>query len=258
MATFLKYEKPLLTAMIQCSTPDECIAKIKASIKDGADALGIQLCRLKREFRTKECLEEIFAACEGRPIYVTSYRSGESTGYTDEQCAELLLLALDSGATLCDVIGDMFGPSPYYQIAESDDAIRKQKELIAEIHKRGGEVLISSHVSKSISVEECETIAKLQAERGADVIKIVCPSDSEEEISKYINAIQKILSITDKKLLFLVSGKGEILRYIGPSFGVCMYLCVESHGPMDTVAQPVLKKLKAVRDNILIYDYPRI
>ena len=97
-----------------------------------------------------------------------------------------------------------------------------------------------------------------QDERGADVIKIVCPSETDSEIPKYIEAIQKILDITDKKLLFLVCGKGEILRYIGPSLGVCMYLCVESHGPMDTAAQPVLKKLKAVRDNILLYDYPSI
>lgn len=46
--TFLNYDKPLLTAMIQCPTAEECIEKIKASLADGADALGIQLCRLKR------------------------------------------------------------------------------------------------------------------------------------------------------------------------------------------------------------------
>lgn len=258
MATFLKYEKPLLTAMIQCSTPDECIAKIKASIRDGADALGIQLCRLKREFRTLEELKRIFDACEGRPIYVTSYRHAESEGYTDDDCADLLLLALDAGATLLDVIGDMFGPAPYYQLSDSEDAVNRQKGLIEEIHKRGGEVLISSHVSKSISAEECVMIAKAQAERGADVIKIVCPSESEKEIPKYISAIQEILDITDKKLLFLVSGSGDLLRYIGPSLGVCMYLCVESHGPLDTAAQPVLKKLKLVRDNIKINGYPII
>ena len=101
-------------------------------------------------------------------------------------------------------------------------------------------------------------IAKKQDELGADVIKIVCPSSSADEIPKYIEAIQRILNNTEKKLLFLVSGKGEILRYIGPSLGVCMYLCVESHGPMDTAAQPILKKLKAVRDNILISGYPKI
>lgn len=258
-ATFLKYDKPLLTAMIQCSTAEECIAKIKASIADGADALGIQLCRLKKEFRTKESLKHIFDACEGRPIYVTSYRHSESEGYTDEACGELLLLALDAGATLCDVIGDMFGVCPPYQLAEDEEAVKKQKSLIDEIHRRGGEVLISSHVSKSMTVEECLRIAKAQEERGADVIKIVaCDSQDESDVARYIEAIQTILNSTDKKLLFLASGKSRLIRYIGPSLGVCMYLCVESHGAVDTPEQPVLKKLKLVRDNILITDPPRI
>ena len=224
-ATCLKYDKPLLTAMIQCSTADECITKIKASIADGADALGIQLCRLKREYRTKECLQRIFDACEGRPIYVTSYRHAESEGYTDEECGELLLLALDAGATLCDVIGDMFGICPPYQLAEDEEAIIKQKALINEIHKRGGEVLISSHVSKSMTVEECLSIAKAQDERGADVIKIVaCSSEEEIDAARYIEAIQTILKNTTKKLLFLASGKSRIIRYIGPASAyVCTY-----------------------------------
>lgn len=70
--TFLKYDKPLITAMIQCSTAEECIAKIKASAADGADAFGVQLCKLKREQRTKKNLTEIFSACGDKPtIYKT-------------------------------------------------------------------------------------------------------------------------------------------------------------------------------------------
>ena len=249
-ATFLEYDKPLLTAMIQCRTPEECIVKIKASIEDGADALGIQLCKLKREYRTKEILTKIFDACEGKPIYVTSYRHSESEGYTDEECAELLLLALDSGATLLDVFGDMFERSPYYELAESEEAIKKQKALIDEIHRRGGEVLMSSHTFKSITVEENLMIAKAHIERGADIIKIVNKAETKEEVPVYIEAIQKITAMTDKKLLLLVSGEGQIIRYIGPSFGVCMYLCVQHHSEMDTPEQPVLRKLKAIRDNL--------
>ena len=248
--TFLNYEKPLLTAMIQCATPEECIVKIKASITDGADALGIQLCRLKREYRNKETLIRIFNACEGKPIYVTSYRSAESEGYTDEECAEYLLMALDSGATLCDVIGDMFGRSPYYELAEDEKAIKKQKELIDEIHRRGGEVLMSSHTLKNISVDETVMIAKAHEERGADVIKIVNRAESTGEIPMYIEAIQKITKSTDKKLLLLVSGEGQIIRYIGPSFGVCMYLCVHHYNDADTPEQPLLKNIKLVRDNL--------
>ena len=188
--------------MIQCETADECIKKIKKSLTDGADAFGIQLCVLKREYRDEETLKRIFSACGDKPIYATSYRC-------------------------------------------------KQKELIDKIHSLGGEVLMSSHTFKSTTLEENLMIAKAHIERGADVIKIVNNALSEDEIPKYIDIIQKITAMTDKKLLFLVSGKGQIIRYIGPSFGVCMYLCVQEHGELDTPEQPVLKKLKAVRDNIL-------
>ena len=250
MKTFLKYGKPLIVGMIQCATPDECINKIKASIEDGAEAIGIQLCRLKKEYRTKEIITEIFSACEGKPIYVTSYRFGESEGFTDEQCAKLLLLALDCGATLCDVMGDMFGRSPMYELSEDEGAIEKQKALIDEIHRRGGEVLMSSHTYKSTSLEENLMIAKAHIERNADIIKIVNRAESDDEIPKYIEAIQKIQKMADKKLLFLLGNKGRIIRYIGPNLGVCMYLCVHSHGEIDTPEQPLIKNIKAVRDNI--------
>ncbi len=249
-ATFLNYEKPLLCAMIQATTPEKAIKKIKDSLADGAEALGVQLCKLKREYRTKEILKEIFDACEGKPIYVTSYRHHESEGYTDEDCASLLLLAIDAGATLCDVMGDMFARDTYYELTRNEEAIQKQKALIDEIHKRGGEVLMSSHTMKNISCGECEMIAKAHIERGADIIKIVNRAESKSEIPQYIEAIQKITASTDKKLLLLVSGEGQIIRYIGPNFGVCMYLCVAYHGELDTPEQPVLKNLKQLRDNI--------
>lgn len=250
--TFLKYDKPLLTAMIQCTTAQACIEKIKASLADGAEAIGVQLCRLKKEYRTKEILTEIFNACEGKPIYVTSYREGESEDLSYDECADLLLLALGAGATLCDVMGDMFECSPQFQLSESEEAIKKQKELIEEIHRRGGEVLMSSHTFKSTTLDENLMIAKAHIKRGADIIKIVNSADDVTEVPKYIDAIQKILQMTDKKLLFLVSGEGQIIRYIGPSFGVCMYLCVQNRSQLDTPEQPILKDLKLVRDNILI------
>ncbi|MBE6689446.1 MAG: type I 3-dehydroquinate dehydratase [Ruminococcaceae bacterium] len=248
--TFLNYEKPLLTAMIQYLTPEECILKIKASLADGAEAIGIQLDKLKKEYQTPEYFKMIFDSCEGKPIYVTSYRYGNDETETDEQRAENLLMALDCGATMCDVMGDMFDPSPQYELTLEPEAVKKQTELIDEIHRRGGEVLISSHTYKSISLDECIMIAKEQIKRGADIIKIVNHANTADEVPKYIDAIQKITAMTDRKLLFLVSGKGEIIRYIGPNFGVCMYLCVQHHGEMDTTEQPLLSKIKAIRDNI--------
>lgn len=249
--TFLQYDQPLITAMIQCPTADECIEKIGRSLKAGAEALGIQLCQLKKEYRTEETLRRIFAACEGKPIYVTAYRGGQSQGDPDEMNEALLLLAARCGATLCDVYGDMYEDEfPQYQLTQKPEAVRRQQQLIEKLHALGAEVLISSHTQAQLTAEETVRLARLQEERGADVIKIVNKVNGMEEIPGCIEAIQKILGQTHKKLLFLVSQEGRILRYIGPQFGVCMYLCVESHGPLDTPAQPRIQDVLSVREHM--------
>ena len=248
---FFNYERPLLCAMINVTNPNDAIRKIKDSLAGGAEAIGIQLEKLKREYQNKATLCEIFAACEDRPIYVTSYRAAENAEFSDEQCAELLLLALDCGATLCDVMGDMFDRSPYYELTKDPQATEKQRQLIHEIHRRGGKVLMSCHTHKDLSVEESLMIAKAQDDRGADVIKIVNKAETADSLPKHIEAVQTILKKTEKKLLYLLGGEGALLRYIGANFGVCMYLCVAYHEALDTKNQPLLEQVKAIRDNII-------
>ena len=43
-------------------------------------------------------------------------------------------------------MADLFDPSPV-QFTQDPIAIRKQKDLICEIHRNGAEVIISSHVT---------------------------------------------------------------------------------------------------------------
>lgn len=249
MKTFLDGSKPL-TAMIQCRTADECIEKIKRSLADGAEALGVQLCQLRRDERTDEKLKTIFEACADKPVYITSYRYNESEGMTDDECAELLLRALDCGATLCDVVGDFFDRNEF-QITDDPEASEKQKKLVEAIHEKGGEVLISTHDFRELTAEEIFRVARLQAEHGADVIKIVVKSASEKRLPEYIAVIQKVNEELKKPFLFLDCGaSANVLRKVGPMLGTCMYLGVESHNEFDTPAQPVLRKLKQIRDRM--------
>lgn len=250
--TFCQYEQPLLTAMILCRTPEECVEKIQASLEKGAEAFGVQLCQLKREYRTEQHIKQIFAACTDKPIYVTSYRYAESQGMTDEECAELLLLALKCGATLLDIMGNLFDRDAEYEISFQPEAVQKQKELIAEIHRRGGEVLMSSHTHANLSQEENLRIARAHAERGADVVKIVGRIDREDELGQAISQIAAIREAIQRPLLFLLGECGRLIRYIGPKLGVCMYLCVERHGSLDTPMQPLLEDAKAAREHIRI------
>lgn len=243
--------KPMLTAMIMKTTPEECIAKIRASKEDGAEGYGVHLCKLEKQYRTREAIEKIFHACGDKPIYFTSYRGATGGELTDEECRELMLLGVDSGGTICDIMGDLFCRSEN-EITYDSEAVKRQKALIDEVHKRGARVLMSSHTFKSLSAEETLKIALAQQERGADIIKIVNGTESMDELPECIRTIELLRKNLDREFLYLVCGPcHKIIRQIGPNLGVCMYLCLESRGEMDSGEQPILKNIKAVRDNIV-------
>ena len=143
--TFLTYTKPLLTAMVLEKTPDAAIDVVMNAHYDGAEAFCFQMECLEREYHTYDHLARMFEACMGKPIYITSYRGGFNKGKTDEECVNFLLTGLKAGATLCDVMGDLYDPSPY-QMSWNNDAAKRQAELIERIHALGGEVIFACKV----------------------------------------------------------------------------------------------------------------
>ena len=252
MATFLEYQKPLLVAMVEDSTPDEMICTILDSLYDGAEAFGIQLCKLKHEYRNEKTLKRIFSYCEGKPIYITSYRTAENKDLTDDECVEFLLMGLRAGATLCDVMGDLYHPEDD-QLTFDPEAVEKQKQLIQKIHEMGGEVLISSHLSRYFDEEEILAYARAQIERGTDVVKIVNKSNSEDEQMANLQIAYRLKKELDKPYLFLAGGMhARLIRQIGPTLGVCMYLCLNRYRPVSTKAQPILRSTKQIRDNMFL------
>ena len=52
-ASFLTYEKPLLTCMVQADNPDRIKELIDLSRPEGAEAFGMQFCQMKEEYRNK-------------------------------------------------------------------------------------------------------------------------------------------------------------------------------------------------------------
>ena len=70
--TFLNSDKPLLTCMVQVDTPDRIKELIDASLPEGAEAFGMQFCKLKAEYRNGETYKELFTYTD-LPIYVTNY-----------------------------------------------------------------------------------------------------------------------------------------------------------------------------------------
>ena len=248
-ATFLNHEKPLMTVILQCETPDVAIGRIRNAFHSGGEAFGLQVESLLREYQNEEVYRKLFSEMRGKPIYVTNYRGHRNIGRTDEELVEGLLKLADCGATLVDVMGDFYDPQPD-EVAIDGMAIQKQMELIDKLHSKGVEVLMSSHVKKFTPAERVLEIAMEQKRRGADIAKIVTGAENMEqqiENLRITNLLKKELGIP---FLFLSGGMSSIHRRLGMKLGCCMHLCVYEHDVRSTAAQPLLSVSKIIRDDM--------
>lgn len=246
---FLNTEKATLTVMVQADTPARIKELMDKSVPLGAEAFGIQIEQLLPEYRKNEVYRDLFAYAGERPVYATNYRDKQNVGKSDEKLAEELLEIADCGADLCDVIGDLFDKQPD-ELAKDSAAVEKQKELIRRLHAKGAYVLMSSHVIKYTPAERVLEIALAHKERGADICKIVTGADTMEEQLENIKMINMLKEKLGIPFLFLCVGKCGLLRRVGGEIGCCMYLCVYEYDKFAARQQPLLKNLKAIRDNM--------
>jgi len=246
--SFLNHEKPLYTVMVQAETPENAIRTIHRAIPEGADAFGLQTCKLKPEYRNEETYRRIFAEMEGRPSYVTNYRHGANAGVDDDGVAEGMMLAARAGGTLIDVMGDLYSRHPD-ELTDDPTAVGRQKKLIERLHEAGAEVLMSSHVLRFTPAERVLEIAHAQVERGADVVKIVTGADSMEDQVENLRIVTLLKKELKKPFLYLSGGECRILRRVGPMLGCCMWLCVYEHDALATPSQPLLRNLRRIVEN---------
>ncbi len=247
--TFLNHENPLMTVILQCETPEVAIGRIRNALHSGAEAFGLQVEAMFREYHNEETYRRIFNEMRGKPIYVTNYRRHKNLGKTDEELAEGLLGLADCGATLVDVMGDLYDPQPD-EVALDGAAIQKQMELIDKLHSKGAEVLMSSHVRKFIPAERVLEIALEHKRRGADIAKIVVRADNMEQQIENLRITNLLKNELGIPFLFLSGGESSIHRRLGMKLGCCMHLCVYEHDVRSTVGQPLLSVSKAIRDDM--------
>ena len=245
---FLTNYRPTVTVMIQSETAANAINIIRNAIYEGADAFGLQICRLAPGERAH--LKEIYKASAGRPFYITNYRYGYNEGLSDEKCMQGLLEGLKDGGALGDVMGDIFDKTPD-ELTKNPIAVDKQRKLIEEIHNMGKEVLMSSHLYRYAKEEEVLEIAYEHQRRGADISKIVTAAASEEEEAENIRITSLLKKELDIPFLFLSGGTHyKVHRLVSPMLGSCMSLCVQQYDEFATKAQPPLKFVRYVTDHM--------
>lgn len=247
--TFSNHDKALLTVMLQCETPDTVIQRVRNAIPHGAEAFGLQVETLLKEYQDQETYKRLFGEMSGLPVYVTNYRNKSNEGKTDEELAEGLVTLAESGATLCDVMGDMFCRHPE-ELTDNQEAIEKQMKLIDTLHSKGAEVLMSSHVLKYTPAERVLEIAIEQKRRGADVIKIVTGAENMEQQLENLKTTELLKKELGKPFLYLSGGDCTLHRRLGWKLGCSMILCVYEHDALSTVNQPLLHIAREVRDNM--------
>lgn len=247
--SFLNQDRAILTVMLQCQTPEVAIGRIRNSLHCGAEAFGLQVESLNAEYHNGDTYKRIFDEMRGKPVYVTNYRSVSNAGKGDEELAEGLLELADWGATLCDVMGDLFDKQPD-ELAVDNLAVQKQMELIAGLHQRGAEVLMSSHVLKFTSADRVLEIALEQKRRGADIAKIVVAAEDMEQQIENLRITDLLKRELGIPFLFLSGGESTMHRRLGMKLGNCMQLCVYEHDALSTFQQPLLSVSKIIRDNM--------
>lgn len=233
--------------MVQADTPRRIQELMDCSALEGAEAFGIQFERLRPEFRTGEVYRQLFARTDGRPVYVTNYRSAQNRGKTDDMLARELLVLAGCGADLCDVMGDYFDRRPD-EAAVDRAAIHRQLRLIEALHERGAKVLMSSHIHKFTPAQRVLEIALEHQKRGADISKIVTGAQTMDEQVENLKIILMLKRELQIPFLFLCGGQCGILRRIGGELGCCMYLCVHEHDGFATPVQPLLRDVKTMRE----------
>jgi len=249
MGKFLNQDRPMLTVMLECETPELAIGRIRNANALGADAYGLQIESLKPEYHNAETYKRIFAEMGGRPCYTTYYRSHYNVGKSDEELAQGMIALAESGATLVDVMGDLFCKHPE-ELTDNEEAIKKQMELIDKIHSLGAEVLMSSHVFKYIPADRVMEIAFEQKRRGADVIKIVTGAGDMEQQIENLRITDLLKRELGAPFLFLSGGYCSLHRRLGMKLGCCMCLCVYEHDAFSAPMQPLLSIAKKIRDDI--------
>jgi len=246
--TFLNQNRPVITSLFSGESPSELIAKAANSEFDGAGGIAVELHRLRPEFRNRDSLQSLIEAVN-LPFMFCFYRKDQWENRDDDARQEILLAAADAGASMIDVMGDLYDPSPL-ELTRAPAAVEKQMRLIDAIHAKGADVVISSHMACFRSTGQVVEHLKTLETRGADVVKLVQTVDTERELEEAICTTLALRRELRVPFIHLCNGKfARPHRFFGPALGVSIFFAVQRYED-GAGAQPTITAAKAVLDNL--------
>jgi 3-dehydroquinate dehydratase len=247
--SFLTQPPPVMTGIFAGQTPQELIAEARTAEFAGARGIAIDLSDVMPEFRNRASLKPVIDSVH-LPFMFFFYRNDRQQNLDDNARQDVLLAAADAGAAMIDVMGDLYDPSPT-ELTHDAEAIDKQKRLIDAIHRRGVDVVMSSHLSCSQTTEQVLRHAQELKSRGPDVVKIVTCIDTDNELAEAFRTTLALKRELKTPFIHLCSGAfSRPHRFLCPALGVSIFFAVPRYDPRYGMAQPTLTAMKAVLDNL--------
>ena len=248
--SFFGTQRTVITALLKAETIDSFIHQAQDAEFSGADAIAAELCLLPPEQRTRDNFKAMMEVVR-LPFLFCVDRNDLWFKDNDDARQTGLLAAAEAGAEVIDVMGDLYDPSPR-ELTRNAQAIQRQKKLIDEIHDRGAKVIISSHTPDAMTAEEVLEHVQIQADHGADMVKIVTGIHTQEQLLEAIRTT--MLLNAGMPLPFVHLGTGQfsrLHRYLGMKLGVAVTFAVaDYHFPLATFSQPTVNSLKNVQENL--------
>lgn len=258
--SFAHGPSPMIVGVIKQYTVIDAIAEIKNGEANGARGFDLHLDALKPEFRNVESISRIIN-CTDKPILALNYNK-EYNGVkpmSEEERLALLMTAVDAGTSAVDMQNYSFDPEAKEafvdeayipqslsflsekkpkEVALKPEILEKQKRFIDEVHSKGAEVLISMHFGVHLSTQQLAALARFAHDKGADVVKMVTPCASDEELAEVLSSIVLLKKELDFPFSYHAGGKKGIpSRKIGPMVGSHIMFCNVNYGPHSDFSQ---------------------
>jgi len=226
---------------------------------------------LEKQYLNEKDLGKIFKSTE-KPVLVCHYRWDyeKPLPMDEEKRVRILVDAVRWGASGVDLEADAFDPTPgplpwsaeaqkYWldpkakprDFTTSREAIKRQKQVIEEIHSLGGEVLMSAHTRVRLPAEHCVAMAKEIEARGADIVKIVRIDTSYEDLLELLRTTIELKKALKVPFIMMSHGQhAKLARLVCPMLGSMLVFGVQPISPGAFPLQPPLRTLKAVLENV--------
>ena len=270
--SFVKTSTPMLAGVVKEQTPGNAIAAIRNCRYHGATGIDLHLSCLDEPFRTVDSIRSIVNA-SALPILALNYNLSYDHGIfeaTEEERTALLLKAIEAGAAAADIQGytfDLYAKTNFRaeyasldysflkcspkEVVVDDETIGKQVELIEKIHHMGAEVLLSNHTGVAMTTQQVVDLALFLENRKPDIIKIVTPADTEEEMVEAFKTMVALKKEVKTPVSYHCSGsKGALTRIVNPALGGFMCFCNDRYQQNSDPNQPLLETAKSIFDNL--------